>query len=363
MVHTPAEMYTRAMQPEGAFGGPAFSSYNSPYPGRQQQQPWKGQWPQDMSIFPVQRGQWWQRAAMDQSQRDFMDLAPVMEHQVQIPSRQYSYTAPPPRAPMRPQRYDAARQQAPPRHPGFQQPGPPQARNQRPPNMQRKKSNQAPTNTGAPANKLVRREVGLLPEVAEHVTTLVIFNIPWFYKMDEILEAWPEDGRYDYLNVLYNFEARHNVGYGFINFTKNEYAVRFVERWHGRLLPKQKSGKTLQTVPANHQGLRENLARLSLDDLKQMASAGVSPIVILDGERVDPREASMRLGILPANKAERDSERDAAPVCKLGEALSFAGVAEPPSTPLPDLLDLDSDVLDLPMTVLQSAPRPSLHWL
>lgn len=152
-----------------------------------------------------------------------------------------------------------------------------------------------------------RRKAGLLPFVGEDVTTLVVFNIPWFYKMDELLEAWPADGRYDYLNVLYNFDARHNVGYGFINFTSNAYAVQFVERWHGRLLPKQMRGKPLQTVPAHHQGLRENLARLSLNDLEQMAEAGVSPVVFLDGERVDPRHASMRLGLVHATREQQQS--------------------------------------------------------
>lgn len=161
----------------------------------------------------------------------------------------------------------------------------------------------APTG-GKPSAVASHRKVGLLPEVGPEVTTLVVFNIPWFYKMEELLEAWPPDGRYDYLNILYNFDARHNVGYGFINFTEHAHAVQFVERWHGRLLPKQKCGKRLQTVPARNQGLRENLARLSLRDLEEMAQARVSPIVFLGGERVDPLEASIRLGLIAEGEGE-----------------------------------------------------------
>mmetsp|Transcript_63358 Transcript_63358/g.147592 ORF Transcript_63358/g.147592 Transcript_63358/m.147592 type:complete len:217 (-) Transcript_63358:151-801(-) len=133
--------------------------------------------------------------------------------------------------------------------------------------------------------------------IPKGVTTLVIFNVPWDISFSTLLKFWPADGRYDYFSLLYNVKTGHNIGYAFINFTRHEYAVDFAAMWQGLRLPTSKTPRGLKVSPATHQGLQNNLARLTVDDMDKLDKAGMLPVVFLDGVRVDARFAYHKLGL------------------------------------------------------------------
>mmetsp|Transcript_75069 Transcript_75069/g.174083 ORF Transcript_75069/g.174083 Transcript_75069/m.174083 type:complete len:266 (+) Transcript_75069:30-827(+) len=135
------------------------------------------------------------------------------------------------------------------------------------------------------------------PQLSHGITSIAVFHMPWTITIDELMNFWPMDGTYNYLNVLYNHRSGHNVGYCFLNFTRPEFAQEFVERWHGRYLTGWAGRASLLVKPSRVQGLQAHLERLRTERLDLMAAVGVPPVVVLGGRRVDPIVAMEMFGI------------------------------------------------------------------
>eukprot|EP00928_Gymnodinium_smaydae_P097633 TRINITY_DN8898_c0_g4_i2.p1 TRINITY_DN8898_c0_g4~~TRINITY_DN8898_c0_g4_i2.p1 ORF type:complete len:204 (-),score=34.37 TRINITY_DN8898_c0_g4_i2:410-1021(-) len=93
------------------------------------------------------------------------------------------------------------------------------------------------------------------------VTTYMLRNVPCKVTnvaMQMELKKHGLDGTYDFLH----FPTRRNssgLGYGFINFTHEDYGVRFKDIFEGYMFPWTQSEKRCCVVPADLQGLEANL--------------------------------------------------------------------------------------------------------
>eukprot|EP00929_Paragymnodinium_shiwhaense_P093695 TRINITY_DN5391_c0_g1_i3.p1 TRINITY_DN5391_c0_g1~~TRINITY_DN5391_c0_g1_i3.p1 ORF type:complete len:549 (-),score=116.36 TRINITY_DN5391_c0_g1_i3:108-1754(-) len=107
------------------------------------------------------------------------------------------------------------------------------------------------------------------PEAATgDYTTVMLRNIPNKYTREMLIKQLCLDfnGQFDFMYLPIDFKNKCNVGYGFINFRKQEYCESFVDKFHGvdvrKCLPGLNSKKIVEVTPARVQGLHENVRRL-----------------------------------------------------------------------------------------------------
>lgn len=116
-------------------------------------------------------------------------------------------------------------------------------------------------------------------------TTLMVRNIPGRYTQDMLLEAWPNNGSYDFLYLPQDWVSPpKHLNYAFINFTTEDHALTFFARWHRKRLGEYRSRKALNIRFADVQGRERNILRLKNGRFRNPQSRAVEPI-IFDGEK------------------------------------------------------------------------------
>ncbi|CAE8608749.1 unnamed protein product, partial [Polarella glacialis] len=102
------------------------------------------------------------------------------------------------------------------------------------------------------------------PPGDEPYTTVMLRNIPNKYTREMLIKQLQVDftGEFDFMYLPIDFKNKCNVGYGFINFQKQDSCERFVGQFHGvdvrKCLPGLNSKKVVEVTPARVQGLGEN---------------------------------------------------------------------------------------------------------
>lgn len=109
------------------------------------------------------------------------------------------------------------------------------------------------------------------------ITTLMLRNLPPSLLQQDL--AWEIDlagfaGAYDFLYLPSSF-GRASKGYAFVNFVTAAAAARFVRTWHQSL-----PDMALSVLPAEVQGLGQNLARWAGSRLGRIRNPGLRPMVL-----------------------------------------------------------------------------------
>jgi len=88
------------------------------------------------------------------------------------------------------------------------------------------------------------------------------------------------EGLFDFLYLPYDFKKGINVGYGFVNFTNPEYALRFRDSLDGQFLDKymRMKGKAVRVHPAQVQGYEANFRHFSQTKTGQKQDPAFSPL-------------------------------------------------------------------------------------
>jgi len=96
-----------------------------------------------------------------------------------------------------------------------------------------------------------------------NATSVMLRNIPNRYTSEELLAELLCRGFdtqcFNFLYMPMDFSTKRNRGYGFINFTTVDIAVRFVATFHGLPLGRYESKKVLEITPAKRQGFKANV--------------------------------------------------------------------------------------------------------
>lgn len=88
------------------------------------------------------------------------------------------------------------------------------------------------------------------------------------------------EGLFDFLYLPYDFKKGINVGYGFVNFTNPEYALRFRDSLDGQYLDKymRMKSKAVRVHPAQVQGYEANFRHFSQTKTGQKQDPAFSPL-------------------------------------------------------------------------------------
>lgn len=128
------------------------------------------------------------------------------------------------------------------------------------------------------------------------VTTMMIRNVPRKYTsvaLTHELQATLPAVTFNFVYLPWDSKASTNLGYGFVNFVSTEAAFAAQAFLDGKTWCLVKSNKTIKMVPANRQGLVDNvrqyLCNTSHTDKK------FRPVVILDGQELDIHDAAEKL--------------------------------------------------------------------
>jgi hypothetical protein len=118
----------------------------------------------------------------------------------------------------------------------------------------------------------------------------MIRHVPVLYSKDALLAEWPNDGSYDFFYLPWNSETERNMSYAFLNFTSEQAALLFVQRWQKQRLPRYNSRKPLNISFADVQGLTENLGvlikrRVNLEQCKAAVFEGGRQVCLEDAVR------------------------------------------------------------------------------
>lgn len=97
------------------------------------------------------------------------------------------------------------------------------------------------------------------------VTTLMIRNIPYSMKTDDVSQMLSELGFAGAYDLVYTPLAKahvsspKNLGYTFVNFTKPDIAAAFSESFHNFKIPSRSSNRLCYIKPAQCQGFQANI--------------------------------------------------------------------------------------------------------
>jgi len=88
------------------------------------------------------------------------------------------------------------------------------------------------------------------------------------------------EGLFDFLYLPYDFKKGINVGYGFVNFTEPEYALRFRDSLDGQYLDKymRMKSKAIRVHPAQVQGYEANYRHFAHTKTGQKQDPAFSPL-------------------------------------------------------------------------------------
>lgn len=118
------------------------------------------------------------------------------------------------------------------------------------------------------------------------VTTLMVRNIPPECTVDDLLQAWPVDGSYDFLFLPMSTGDRYAIGFAFINFVDEASSFRFEARWQSQRLPTHPKARRLRLVTARLQGQRANVHALQGQPKARQRCRLTCPIIIIKNGRL-----------------------------------------------------------------------------
>lgn len=114
------------------------------------------------------------------------------------------------------------------------------------------------------------------------ITTMMLRNLPANLTQRELARELDRDGlagQYDFLYLPSSFASRTGRGYAFVNFLSTTTALAFSTMWD-RSLRWAEAPLPLVVVPAEVQGLDQNLARWAGTRLSRIRNPDLRPLVI-----------------------------------------------------------------------------------
>mmetsp|Transcript_85799 Transcript_85799/g.179269 ORF Transcript_85799/g.179269 Transcript_85799/m.179269 type:complete len:688 (+) Transcript_85799:234-2297(+) len=128
----------------------------------------------------------------------------------------------------------------------------------------------------------------------EPVTTIMLRNIPQRFNRESLMDDMDARGflgSYDFFYLPIDFSTTHSVGYAFINFVNDEFALQFQEQWHKQRLPDCPTRKSLNISFATIQGLRANVMQVKKKRRRCLEVRQCHPIIMMHGRQVSLDEA------------------------------------------------------------------------
>jgi len=115
-------------------------------------------------------------------------------------------------------------------------------------------------------------------------TTLMVHNLPAGCTEQQLLEAWPIDGSYDFLYAPKSNGDSRLAGFAFVNFTSQAAAAAFASRWHGERWLGLRGDRAMRVSTAHCQGLEANIEQLGTTR-GRMHKALRRGLVVIHGSR------------------------------------------------------------------------------
>lgn len=120
----------------------------------------------------------------------------------------------------------------------------------------------------APRSQMPQKRRGKVNPRSDATTTMMICNIPCRVSTETLIEAIEAvgfGGTYEFLHLpcRYGQEASSNLGYGFVNFLKQEDAAKFAVAFEGYHFEGSRSVKKCTVKVASFQGFNANAKRPS----------------------------------------------------------------------------------------------------
>jgi len=115
-------------------------------------------------------------------------------------------------------------------------------------------------------------------------STLMVHNIPAGCTVEQLLEAWPVDGSYDFLYAPKSNGDSRLAGFAFVNFTSQAAAAAFASRWHGERWLGLRGDRAMRVSTAHCQGLEANIEQLGTTR-GRMHKALRRGLVVIHGSR------------------------------------------------------------------------------
>lgn len=143
--------------------------------------------------------------------------------------------------------------------------------------------NDTDPNNGAEGSVQSRRRA-IDPHAWENgVVTVMVRQLPRQYTQRMFLQEIVRrgfEGLFDFIYLPYDFKNGNNVGYGFINFTEPEHAIRFRDSLDGHYLDKfmKTKGKAVRVHPAQVQGYEANYRHFAHTKTGQKQDPSFSPL-------------------------------------------------------------------------------------
>jgi hypothetical protein len=125
-----------------------------------------------------------------------------------------------------------------------------------------------------------KREARVVDVWDENVVTLMVRQIPTKLTQLNFLQEVRRqgfEGLFNFLYVPFDLKKNSNVGYGFINFIKPEYALQFRDKLDGVRIG-QKDHKPMRIHPASLQGYEANYNHFSGTKTAQKHDNRISPL-------------------------------------------------------------------------------------
>lgn len=115
------------------------------------------------------------------------------------------------------------------------------------------------------------------PRLRPGQTTLIIHNFPPPFNPAHVLQVWPPDATFDYLEIPYHAVEMRFKGYILLNFPTPDLAQEFGRTWHGRVL-NDIQRLPLNIGPANVQGIPALVERFRGKDIWRLHRHGHLPL-------------------------------------------------------------------------------------
>eukprot|EP00405_Crypthecodinium_cohnii_P036513 CAMPEP_0206548938 /NCGR_PEP_ID=MMETSP0325_2-20121206/14172_1 /ASSEMBLY_ACC=CAM_ASM_000347 /TAXON_ID=2866 /ORGANISM="Crypthecodinium cohnii, Strain Seligo" /LENGTH=316 /DNA_ID=CAMNT_0054048495 /DNA_START=108 /DNA_END=1058 /DNA_ORIENTATION=- len=122
-------------------------------------------------------------------------------------------------------------------------------------------------------------------------TTVMIRNLPVSSSQDRVVKEMDLEGKIDFLYLPRSGAGQTNLGYAFINFVNDEFALQFQEQWHKQRLPDCPTRKSLNISFATIQGLRANVMQVKKKRRRCLEVRQCHPIIMMHGRQVSLDEA------------------------------------------------------------------------
>eukprot|EP00928_Gymnodinium_smaydae_P099665 TRINITY_DN9577_c0_g1_i1.p1 TRINITY_DN9577_c0_g1~~TRINITY_DN9577_c0_g1_i1.p1 ORF type:complete len:322 (+),score=68.91 TRINITY_DN9577_c0_g1_i1:61-1026(+) len=132
------------------------------------------------------------------------------------------------------------------------------------------------------------------PVWPEHVTTVMLRNVPNRYIAEELLAEIKEEGfegQIDFFYLPIDFATKKNRGYAFINFHTPTITRKFVTVFGDRRLTRYTTKKVLQVTPAATQGFDANVKAYVRRDTQRIVNPWFRPMIF--GRSTDDSAAPM----------------------------------------------------------------------